>query len=158
MPQQWFSAPVTNLAALVAASAKFRSETGAANAAAALAYIDDYQDSNRNVSDGMFAIVGSNGGRSRRKQAAGSYLNSGGSLFVVFVRPTPEAHENDPSAAGKEFAGVIESILDEMEAVAGTDTYLNVTGWTENEPVTEGDHRREGGQRFWGCEIGVEVE
>lgn len=156
MPQEWLVGPIDNLKILLAASATFQAAVGADDAAEALAFIDEWESA-RTANEGAFAIVGSAGGRSRTKTSAASWANSGGDLFLVFVRPTDSDDQADPSAAGQTFAGVFEAIVDEMETLAGTDTYLNAIGWTENVPPTEGDVDLDpDAVPHWWAELGVE--
>lgn len=156
----------TELQRLIANSAAFRSECGAADATAALAFIfiEDAPGSGLPVSAGqlnkMYALISSAPGNDEERAVAGggaTVMSASGTLEVQFVRPRTESADADAMAA---FTAAISSIRAEIWALAGTNDYLHLRGlkktqgpfWTMEDDIKIGKACLASYEAAWGWE------
>jgi hypothetical protein len=146
-------APLNHLQTLIASSAAFRTEVGAANVAAAKARI--YKGEKLGELTESRAIIGAYPGRVWRKRGTAHWEFEGSGLFVNFEF-LETANRSDPNAAHDSFIAKIEDILNEITALCGTDDgttqYLDVVEITEAIPAMPCDPDQHQGVYFWGVE------
>ena len=147
-------APMNHLQTLVASSATFRAEVGAASVAAAKARI--YKGEKLGEISESRAIIGRFAGSLFRKVGTGpSWHFEGSGLFVLFEF-LETANAGDPAAAHTSFCTKVESIIDEIAALCGTDDgttqYLDVVEIVETMPALPCDPDQHQGTYFWAAE------
>jgi len=149
MPNDLFLLPITNLRALAAASARWQTLTGSASAAQAADRI--YKNSARGIEDHPRPrmIVGTAGNRSLVKQTSTSWFMEA-PLFLEVEIETPEELIGDHNAAHDWFLGEIETIIEEMAALAGSAGYLDVNQFNEVEPPLPFDEPLNDEREYWG--------
>lgn len=142
-------APVVHLGALIAASSTFQSTVGAANAAAALAFIHRWHAATN--WSGSRAIIGRDEGAAITKTGTQAW-HCNARLFALFEFDE-EANRADEQAAGNHFAQTVEAILDDMLPLCGADVsgvqYLDVVEFQEEVGPTPGDPDLNQGVYYW---------
>lgn len=136
VPTEMISLPLHYLRLMVADSATFRTWVGAADQAEALARLYLNKETAPIKPFGVTAWD-SNWGREATSGGARNYFEQAGDLMLMF--------EDDVAAGLSEadayytFTNTVGAILAEMEALAGTAGYLNITSITvENGPARPG--------------------
>jgi hypothetical protein len=126
------------LRASIAASATFRTVVGAADEAAALAFIHKFWADERVSGQGIPRAVVGYAGEQAQRQESNTELVSAGPLWVLFEFPTNPLYASDHRDAGTDFTNTIGAIFAEMNAarIARPDLYLNI----ENYELTGLDH------------------
>lgn len=151
-------APVNHLQTLIASSAAFRAEVGAASVATAKARI--YKGEKRGEITESRAIIGRYPGSVFRKVGSGpTFEFEGTGLFLLFEF-LETTNRDDPDAAFDSFCGKIEQIIDEIAVLCGTDNgagtqYLDVIAIEEAMPPMPCDPDQHQGVYFWGCEYRI---
>lgn len=147
--------PLYKLAELVASSATFRTEVGAASAAAALAYIfyPEADDTSDSTEIRPRCIIGPGQSRSASKTGTGLWEKAGELWlcfeFLVTSGATGKAEEL------LQFANKTGAIMAEMEANAGNfpdasaESYLDMIGWEEAEGPGRCDPRENNDVLFY---------
>ena len=141
--------PLYKLAELVASSATFRTEVGAASAAAALAFIhypyaDDTSDS---TATKPRCIIGLGQSRDSIKEGTELWVKTG-ELWLAFEFLVTSGASGDAEEL-LQFANKTGAILAEMEANAGnfpdtsTESYLDMIGWVEVDGPAKCDSQHE---------------
>ena len=108
MPSNLFLTPITNLQSLLAGTARWQELTGAESAAAVAAAI--------------------------YKQGCGDEVKHA-PLFLEIQLDTPDEYIGDHNAAFDWFMLEVETLIEQMAGLAGTDGYLDVTEFLEAEPT-----------------------
>ena len=151
MNNQWLTGPIENLRDTLARVAEFQQFVGVTSFDAARARIHKHQSDDHDTQDNLIdpmprATIGSNGGRTRTKRSTTGWITSGGGLFLLLEREfAPTIKEGD---AVDSFLIDVESILDGLERIAGTDTNLNLIAIAEATPALVGNEDYNRGQPF----------
>ncbi len=154
MPQKNFKLPIDNLKTLAANSAKWQEVTGALDANAAKAFIDEGSSTKSRPR----MIVGSAGSRSLKKGNTTGW-NADGALAMQIEIATPAIHKNDHNASWAWFMDIVDTIIDEMAELAGQNGFLNVTEFTEDLPAIPVEEEFDDeGEEFWVTIFDVEVD
>lgn len=108
-------------------------------------------------------IVGSQGGRTHRRQGNTGWQTQGGALWAQFERETPAAYWSrandldDPSGAGVEFGSLVEGIVDQLKTLEGRAGRLHVFQMEELTPASEEGEDLNYGRPYWWQAIGFET-
>ena len=124
-----FAGPLYNLQELICASAAFRTQVGAASAAAARAYVY-WLDGNPAANVTSWAWIKLREGWQGEFKGEGAFWNVM-PLQIVFQRP--DVKTDDEKERQIKFWNWIGTVIAEMQALAGTGTYLNVSSFTLND-------------------------
>jgi len=124
-PSGLFSLPVDYLRKTIAGSSTFRTLTGAADAAAALAFAHAFEVTGASLDDPFFAVVeyGTDWARNRHAGGTNNFFEQESGLHVWFHQTIAQADEVDAMLA---FTNSIGAILSEMEQLSGTAGYLDI--------------------------------
>lgn len=123
MPADWIRTPIDNLATMLASSETFQTLTGSEDATEALTHILKQEASDADATRPR-AIVGSDGGIRRVK--TGGWTTTALPLFIYVETPATVAQIDDPEAIVASHLETIEGIGNDLEALAATDSHLNV--------------------------------
>lgn len=118
-----FAGPLWNLQELICASAAFRTQVAAADATAARAYVY-WLDGSPADNVTSWAWIKLKEGWQGEFKGEGAFWNTM-PLQVLFQRP--DVKEDDVKERQIKFWNWIGSVVAQMQALAGTGTYLNVT-------------------------------
>lgn len=121
-----------NLAALVAASARFVTESNSLDTAEALTKVHIQVEKKANLDWNVdlahwyaLVVAGPNDRQSVAGGGANTYADDG-TLRLCFIAPIAAGEQSNDNAAYRTFAAAVDVILSEMEALSGTDTYFQM--------------------------------
>jgi len=153
MTSSRFFSPLANLRTLIANSATFQSEVGAGDASAALSSVNYY--SQGPTAGRPRALVGGRG-RSLNKSSSSGWDLRGGLQFE-FQRESDSADVDDVDAGFATYFGILETIIDEMAALSGSNGYLDVRAFIlENDPLLWREDMNDG-EEFWSAVVNVDI-
>lgn len=166
MPQNVIRAPIDNLATLLANCSTFQTLTGAIDASAAAAFIHFFEVGPVTDDPRPRIIVGGCEKLSRRKTSSSGWTTSAGTVWFVLQADTPTDYLEDGKGGGQWFTGQLQSLMNDLESLAGTESYLNVIEWTISEDPMEYDEQIEPDEtypegvrgQFWHVRIDLEVK
>jgi len=127
------SLPLENLRTLVAASANFQAWVGAGDASEAKEHVYRVAADSPFSSKRPFALVrNADPGEVEHASEAGGaaqYFVESGALELYFEDAVAEANQDSHADAELAFLNTVGAIMGDMEALAGSGTYLTMTGW-----------------------------
>lgn len=130
-PSGLFSLPLTRLQTLIAASDAFQTWTGTANAteAAARVHLIEAPLVGDNAVNFPCVTIWPGDAHELRRVAGGArnHFIDAGSVIAWFEAAITADYQNDPRNAHLEFMNNVGAVLEDLIALAGSDTYLNVT-------------------------------
>ncbi len=156
MPSNLFLTPITNLQSLLAGTARWQELTGAESAAAAAAAIYKQSCGDEDKHPRPRAIVGTTGNRSLRRITTTGFQMTA-PLFLEIQLDTPDEYIGDHNAAFDWFMLEVETLIEQMAGLAGTDGYLDVTEFLEAEPPLPFAEELNDGREYWGTIWEIEI-
>lgn len=141
---------------LIASSATFQSEVGAANTAAALPSVTYYSAGVPATYPRPRAFVGSAGERSIEKTSSTGWDLSGG-LEFEFQRVSDPADVGDDELGFITFGEIVDAIIDEMAELSGSNGFLEVTSFTQLGDPLKWKEEFNDGTEFWNVIFNVGI-
>ena len=133
-PAGLLSLPLKRLQTLLSISSNFQTWTGAANAAAALAFIHLVAVAGQSRPHALIGrSPGSGGARGSRTIQGGSIFEHGGRLLLRFENDIASGDLALPADAEFTFTNSVGAILADLEAASGEVGDLQVTSWSETQ-------------------------
>jgi len=147
MPSDLFLLPITKLQTLVASTARWQALVGCSTAGEAAKSV--YKNSARGINPRPRAIVGTTGNRTLRRKSTTSW-NLTAPLFMEFELETPDEFIGNHNAGHDWFLGEIETLIEQMAALAGSNGHLDVEEFTEAEPPLPFAEELNDEREYWG--------
>ena len=128
-----FCLPLENLRTLLANCSAFQTWTGTANATAAKARISLFAENIDTLPTATITWGAQNNYASDKAFGGegGTYIRGGNAdiFFIGDLESTYAAYEDTLDDLMLDFCNGIGAIMDDLDELAGTDAYLDVTGW-----------------------------
>lgn len=142
-PQGILSVVMDHLRTLLASCTAFQTWVSAVDVAGAKEHVVLFGETQENISYPCAVIIFDAGCELRSQRTFTTISEYGGGLAVMFTKEVPATYSDDFSEGLLDFANDVGQILEEVDELAGQDSYLNVVGWSMNGPARSEKREKE---------------